>query len=75
MLTFLDVRKVYNFNLNIDDRETPRGRPKARWPDSIKHDLHSAGLNTTVDAQVVFDHSLFVEGFRKALYTQTLESG
>ena len=33
----------------------PRGRPKTRWADSIKHDLNSAGFDTTNAAQMVFD--------------------
>ena len=33
----------------------PRGRPNTRWADSIKHDLNSAGLDTTNAAQMVFD--------------------
>ena len=66
---------MYNFNLNIDDRETPRGRPKARWPDSIKHDLHSAGINTTVDAQVVCDRSLLAGGFCKLTADVRIQAG
>ena len=33
----------------------PRGRPKTRWADSIKHDLNYAGLDTTNAAHMVFD--------------------
>ena len=33
----------------------PNAAPKTRWADSIKHDLHSAGLNNTDAAQMVFD--------------------
>ena len=33
----------------------PKAAPKTRWADSIKHDLHSAGLNNTDAAQMVFD--------------------
>ena len=32
-----------------------RGCPKTRWADSIKHDLNSAGLDTTNAAQMVID--------------------
>ena len=32
---------------NIHGWKRPRGHPKTRWVDSIKHDLNSAGLNTT----------------------------
>ena len=45
----------YNFNPNIHGWKRPRGRPKTRWADSIKHDLNSAGLDTTNAAQMVFD--------------------
>ena len=34
------------------------GRPTTRWAYSIKHDLHSASLNTTNAAQMVFDTPL-----------------
>ena len=33
----------------------PKAAPKTRWADSIKHDLHSVGLNNTDAAQMVFD--------------------
>ena len=39
--------------------------PKTRWVDSIKHDLHSPGLNTTLAVRMVFYRSLwndFVDG-------------
>ena len=32
-----------------------KAAPKTRWADSIKHVLHSAGLNNTDAAQMVFD--------------------
>ena len=53
---------------------TPRDRLKTRWADSIKHDLHSAGLNinTTIAAQMVFDRSLW-KAFVNTL--PTLEPG
>ena len=38
--------KGYDFNTNIRCWKRPRGRPKSRWADSIKHDLHSPGLST-----------------------------
>ena len=41
----LPVRRVFYFNPNIHGWKRPRGRPKTRWADSIKHDLHSAGLD------------------------------
>ena len=49
------VRTVYDFNPNIHGWKIPRGRPKTRWADSIKHDLNYAGLMTTNAAQMVFD--------------------
>ena len=36
-------------------RKDPKAAPKTRWAASIKHDLHSAGLNNTDAAQMVFD--------------------
>ena len=36
-------------------RNRPRRRPKTRWDDSIKHDLHSAGLDTINAAHMVYD--------------------
>ena len=33
----------------------PKAASKTRWADSIRHDLHSAGLNNTDAAQMVFD--------------------
>ena len=46
MPSSLPVRRVFDFNPNIHGWKRSRGRPKTRWADSIKHDLHSAGLNT-----------------------------
>ena len=51
----LPERKVYDFNPNIHGWKIPKGRPKTRWADSIKHDIHSVGLNNTDAAQMVFD--------------------
>ena len=42
----LPVRRVFDFNPNSHGWKRPRGRPKTRWADSIKHYLHSAGLDT-----------------------------
>ena len=55
MPSSLPVRRVYDFNPNIHGWKRSRGRPKTRWGDSIKHDLHSADLNTTNAAQMVCD--------------------
>ena len=55
MPSSLPARRVYDFNPNIHGWKRPRGRPKTRWADSIKHDLNSAGLDTTNAAQMVFD--------------------
>ena len=55
MPSFLPVGRVYDFNPSIHGWKRPRGRPKTRWADSIKHDLHSAGLDTTNAAQMVCD--------------------
>ena len=54
MPSFLPVRRGYDFNPNFHGWKIPRGRPKTRWADSIKHDLNSAGLDTTNSAQMVF---------------------
>ena len=65
MPSSLPARRVYDFNPNIHGWKRPRGRPKTRSPDSIKHDLNSAGLNTTNAAQMVFDQpqwKAFVSG-------------
>ena len=55
MPSSLPVRRVFDFNPNIHGWKRPRGRPKTRWADSIKHDLHSAGLDTINAAQMVYD--------------------
>ena len=55
MPSSLPARRVYDFNPNIHGWKRPRGRPKTTWADSIKHDLNSAGLDTTNAAQMVFD--------------------
>ena len=55
MPSSLPARRVYDFNPNIHGWKRPRSRPKTRWADSIKHDLNSAGLDTTNAAQMVFD--------------------
>ena len=55
MPSSLPVRRVFDFNTNIHGWKRPRGRPKTRWADSIKHDLHSAGLDTINAAQMVYD--------------------
>ena len=57
MPSSLPARRVYDFNPNIHGWKRHRGRPKTRWADSIKHDLNSAGLDTTNGnaAQMVFD--------------------
>ena len=65
MPSSLSARRVYDFNPNIHGWKRPRGRPKTRWADSIKHDLNSAGLDTTNAAQMVFDRpqwKAFVSG-------------
>ena len=55
MPSSLPLRRVCDFNPNIHDWKRPTGRPKTRFAHSIQHDLHSAGLDTTNVAQVVFD--------------------
>ena len=55
MPSSLPVRRVYDFNPNIHGWKRPRGCSNTRWADSIKHDLHSAGLDTTNSAQMVCD--------------------
>ena len=55
MPSSLPVRRVFDFNPNIHGWKRPRGRSKTRWADSIKHDLHSAGLDTINAAQMVYD--------------------
>ena len=54
MPSSLPVRRVFDFNPNIHGWKRNRGRPKTRWTDSIKHDLHSVGLDTINAAQMVF---------------------
>ena len=55
MPSSLPVRRFFDFNPNIHGWKRPRGRPKTKWADSIKHDLHSAGLNTINAVQMVYD--------------------
>ena len=65
MPSSLPLRRVYDFNPNIHGWERPISRPKTTWADSIKHDLNSAGLDTTNAAQMVFDRTqwkAFVSG-------------
>ena len=65
MPSSLPARRVCDFNPNIHGWKRPRGRPKTRWADSIKHDLNSAGLDTTNAAHMVFDRpqwNAFVSG-------------
>ena len=69
---FLIVRSVYHLNPNIHGWKTPRGRPKTRRVDSVKHDLHSAGLNT-IATQCFFDRSL-TKSFVNVGLLPTLES-
>ena len=57
MPSSLPVKRVYDFNPNIHGWKSPRGHPKTRWADSIKHDLYSARLDTTHAAQMVFDRA------------------
>ena len=59
MPSSLPVRRVFDFNPNIHGWKIPRGSPKTRWADSIKHDLHSAGLDTINAPQMVFDRPKF----------------
>ena len=47
MPSSLPVRRVFDFNPSIFGWKISRSRPKTRWGDSIKHDLHSAGLDKT----------------------------
>ena len=47
---------VFDFNPNIHGWKRPRAPPpQTRWADSIKHDLHSAGLDTINAAHMIFD--------------------
>ena len=55
MPSSLPVRRVFDFNPTIHGWKRPRGRPKTRWVDSVKHDLHSAGLDSINAAQLVYD--------------------
>ena len=55
MPSSLPVRRVFDFNPNIHGWKRPRGRPKTRWADSVKRDLHSAGLDSINAAQMVYD--------------------
>ena len=55
MPSCLPVRRVFDFNPTIHGWKRPRGRPKTRWADSVKHDLHSAGLDSINAAQLVND--------------------
>ena len=55
MPSSLPVRRVFGFNPNIHGWKRQRGRPKTRWADSIKHEHHSAGLDTINAAHMVFD--------------------
>ena len=59
------VTKGNDFNPKIRGWKKPRVRPTSRWADSIKHDFHSAGLDTTNAARMVFDRpqwKAFVSG-------------
>ena len=49
------TKSLHDFIPNIHGWKRPSRRPTTRWPDSIKHDLNSAGLDTTNAAQMVFD--------------------
>ena len=65
MPSSLPARRVYDFNPNIHGWKRPRGRLKTRWAESIKHDLNSAGLDTTNAVQMVIDRpqwKAFVSG-------------
>ena len=55
MPSSLTVRGVFDFNPNIHVWKIPRGRPKTRWADSIKHHINSAGFDTINAAQMVYD--------------------
>ena len=55
ILSSIPARGVYDLNPNIHCWKRPRGRPKTRWADSIKHHFNSAGLDTTTAAQMAFD--------------------
>ena len=49
------VRRVFDFSPNTHGWTRPRGRPKTRWADSVKHDIHTAGLDSINAAQMVYD--------------------
>ena len=71
----LPVRKVYMTLTQISMAgKDPKAAPKTRWADSIKHDLHSAGLNNTDAAQMVFDQPQW-KAFVCGLPTLELEQG
>ena len=55
MPSSLPVRRVFDFNHNIHGWKIQRGRPKTRWADSVKHDLHYAGLDSINAAHMVYD--------------------
>ena len=55
MPSSLPVRRVFDFNPNIHGWKRTRGRPKTRWADSVKHDLHSAGIDSINATQLVYD--------------------
>ena len=57
MSSSLPVRRVFDFNPNIHGWKRPRDRPKTRWADSVKHDIHSAGLDSINAAQMVYDRT------------------
>ena len=75
MPSSLPVRRVFDFNPTIHGWKRPRGRPKTRWADSVKHDLHSAGLDSINAAQLVYDRpqwKAFVCGLSQQ-YCNTLQ--
>ena len=55
MPSSLPVRRVFDFNPNIHGWKRPIGHTKTRCADSVKHDLHSAGLDSINAAQMVYD--------------------
>ena len=58
--SFIQVRRVYNFNPNSRSWKIPRGCPTIRWVvHSIKHDLYSAGLKTQLLPRWFFTHFLW----------------
>ena len=74
MPSSLPVRRVFDFNPNIHGWKRLRGRLKTRWADSIKHDLHSAGLDTINAAQMVYDRPQ-LKAFVSRLLTLEPEHG